>query len=266
IGQPIPDLRLHVLDAELEPVPIGVVGELYVGGPGLAVGYLNRPELTEQRFVPDPFVGGERLYRTGDLARRLRDGEVEYIGRADQQVKVRGFRIELGEIEAALSRHSQVRQAAVVVRDDGAGSRQIVAYLVADQRDPHSPAHLRSHLRAMLPEYMVPAAFVFLDTLPLTSNNKVDARALPEPAQEVTTSAVPDEPRTMIEFQLLALWRQVLGDDALGTHDNFFDRGGHSLLAVELVSRIEQVFGRKLPLATLFQAPAVAQMAELLQR
>jgi amino acid adenylation domain-containing protein len=266
IGQPIPDLRLHVLDAELEPVPIGVVGELYVGGPGLAVGYLNRPELTEQRFVPDPFVGGERLYRTGDLARRLRDGDVEYIGRADQQVKVRGFRIELGEIEAALSRHSQVRQAAVVVRDDGAGSRQIVAYLVADQRDACSPAQLREHLRAMLPEYMVPAAFVFLDTLPLTSNNKVDARALPEPAQEVTTSAVPDEPRTMIEFQLLALWRQVLGDDALGTHDNFFDRGGHSLLAVELVSRIEQVFGRKLPLATLFQAPAVAQMAELLQR
>jgi amino acid adenylation domain-containing protein len=267
IGCPIPDLRVHVLDTECEPVPVGVVGEIYVGGPGLAQGYLNRPELTAQRFVPDPFMPGQRLYRTGDLARRLHDGDIEYIGRADSQVKVRGFRIELGEIEAALGRHAGVRQSVVVARDDASGTKQLVAYVVADADAARSAAALREHLRAQLPDYMVPAAFVFLDTLPLTGNNKVDTKALPEPATHAQPlSAAHDEPRTTLEFQLLALWRQALGNEALGVHDNFFDHGGHSLVAVELVSRIEQVFGRKLPLATLFQAPAVAQMAELLQR
>ena len=267
IGCPIPDLRVHVLDAEREPVPIGVVGEMYVGGPGLALGYLNRPELTAQRFVPDPFMPGQRLYRSGDLARRLRNGDIEYNGRADFQVKVRGFRIELGEIETALGRHPGVRQSVVVARDDVSGVKQLVAYVVADAGDARSAAALRDHLRAQVPDYMVPAAFVFLDTLPLTGNNKVDTKALPDPSvQAQHLPAAHDEPRTTLEFQLLALWRQALGNDALGVHDNFFDHGGHSLVAVELVARIEQVFGRKLPLATLFQAPAVAQMAELLQR
>jgi amino acid adenylation domain-containing protein len=265
IGVPIPDLTVHVLDAAREPMPVGVVGEMYVGGPGLAQGYLNRPELTTERFVPDPFRAGERLYRTGDLARRLTNGDLEYIGRIDQQVKIRGFRIELGEIEAALGRHTRVRQAAVIAREDAAGTKKLVAYLVGEGGQPVDPAELRDHLRAVLPEYMVPAHFVFLPTLPLTANNKVDARALPSPDER--TAAVRDtesEPRTTLEFQLLALWRQALGDDNLGTHDNFFDHGGHSLVAVELLSRIEQVYGRKLPLATLFQAPSVAEIAEVL--
>ncbi|WP_341889825.1 amino acid adenylation domain-containing protein [Variovorax sp. YR752] len=267
IGEPIPDLRVHVLDAAREPMPVGVVGEMYVGGPGLALGYLNRPELTAERFVADPFRPGERLYRTGDLARRRRDGELEYIGRIDLQVKIRGFRIELGEIESALSRHEHVCQAAVVARDDDSGVRQLVAYVVTDRGASVPAAQLRERLRETLPDYMVPAAFVFLDTLPLTSNNKVDVRALPAPVPGVASAAASaTEPRNVLEFQLLALWRQVLGNDQLGVHDNFFDHGGHSLVAVELLSRIEQVYGRKLPLATLFQAPAVAQLAELLSR
>lgn len=265
IGVPIPDLTVHVLDAALEPMPIGVVGEMYVGGPGLARGYLNRPELTAERFIPDPFRTGERLYRTGDLARRLAEGDLEYIGRIDQQVKIRGFRIELGEIEAALGRHPMVRQAAVIARNDAGGGKELAAYLVTDGGRPVGQAELREHLRATLPDYMVPAHFVFLQTLPLTANNKVDVRALPAPDEQ--PAAVRDaeaEPRSTLEFQLLALWRQALGNDNLGTHDNFFDHGGHSLVAVELLSRIEQVYGRKLPLATLFQAPSVAELAAVL--
>jgi amino acid adenylation domain-containing protein len=265
IGVPIPDLTVRVLDAALEPTPVGVVGEMYVGGPGLARGYLNRPELTCERFIADPFQAGQRLYRTGDLARRRADGDLEYIGRIDQQVKIRGFRIELGEIESALARHPRVRQTAVLARSDPGGSTRLIAYVAPAEGEPLDASALREHLRASLPEYMLPAHFVFLATLPLTTNNKVDVKALPEPEDQPATSAGAHvEPRTTLEFQLLALWRQVLGVDSLGTRDNFFDHGGHSLIAVELLSRIEQVYGRKLPLATLFQAPSVAQMADVL--
>jgi len=268
IGEPIPDLRLLVLEPGGEPTPVGAIGEIHVGGPGLALGYLNRPELTAERFVPDPFVPGERLYRSGDLARRTADGELEYIGRRDLQVKIRGFRIELGEIEAALGRHAQVRQAVVVVRHGaapGAGAAgapaQLVAYVVAPEL---GEAALRESLRAALPEYMVPGAFVFLPTLPLTANGKVDTRALPEPAgQRCEAPVVAAGNET--EAQLLTLWRQVLRRDDLGVTDNFFDHGGHSLLAVELLAHVREATGRHLPFAAVFEAPTVQQMARLIE-
>jgi len=263
IGVPIPDLRLLVLEPGGEPVPVGVVGEIHVGGPGLALGYLGRPELTAERFVPDPFVPGERLYRSGDLARYTADGELEYIGRRDLQVKIRGFRIELGEIEAALGRQAEVRQAVVTVHDDGsgtAGARQIVAYVVAPGSSPQA---LREALRAALPEYMVPGTFVFLPTLPLTGNGKVDLRALPPPQTSAATAAAV-APQSATQARLLALWQQVLRREHLGITDNFFDHGGHSLLAVELLALVRRETGRQLPFAAVFEKPTVQQMATLL--
>jgi amino acid adenylation domain-containing protein len=262
IGEPIPDLCLQVLEPSGEPAPIGVVGEIHVGGPGLALGYLNRPELTAERFIDDPSRPGERLYRSGDLARRLADGELEYIGRRDQQVKIRGFRIELGEIEAALGRQPGVRQAVAVTHPPGRNPTQIVAYVVATDMDAN---RLRNALRAALPEYMVPSVFMFLETLPLTVNNKVDLRALPAPQAALEPAHAGQGPTTAREAELLALWRAVLAQPALGTTDNFFDRGGHSLLAVELLSRVQQSTGRKLPFVTLFESPTVRQMAALFE-
>jgi len=261
IGEPIPDLCVHVLEPGGEPAPIGVVGEIHVGGPGLAVGYLNRPELTAERFVPDPSRPGARLYRSGDLARRLADGELEYIGRRDQQVKIRGFRIELGEIEAALGRQPGVRQAVAVTYPPGRQPTQIVAYLVADVEEA---APLRSALRTALPEYMVPAAFVFLPTLPLTVNNKVDLRALPPPDTAAAPSHDAAPPENAREAELLSHWRAVLQQPGLGATDNFFDHGGHSLLAVELLARVQQATGRRLAFASVFEAPTVRQMAALI--
>jgi amino acid adenylation domain-containing protein len=262
IGVPIPDLRLYVLESGGEPAPVGVIGEIHVGGPGLALGYLNRPELTAERFVSDPFVPGERLYRSGDLARRTADGDIEYVGRGDQQVKMRGYRIELAEIEAALSRQPDVRQAVVIVHESPSSGLQLVAYVVAIGVDENA---LRNALRATLPEYMVPSVFVLLDTLPLTGNNKVDVRALPPPDTSRRTVADAPAPRTPLEVRLLSLWRQVLQRDDLGIADSFFDHGGHSLLAVELLSRVREITGRRLPFATLFSAPTVMQMAALVE-
>ncbi len=271
IGRPIANTHVYVLDDARAPVPIGVPGELWIGGAGVAIGYHGRPELTAERFVDDPFSAraGARMYRTGDLARWLPDGQLEHLGRLDHQVKVRGFRIELGEIESALARHVQVRQAVVTARDDGHGFKELVAYIVSRANPPAGVGQLRDFLRESLPDYMLPTRFVFLEALPMTANNKVDVKALPEPA----TAASPDdaaprpagEPQGALEVQLLALWRQSLDDDRLGVHDDFFEHGGHSLKAVQLLTRIEQVFGRKLPLATLFQAPTVARMAHLLK-
>ncbi|MBL8348627.1 MAG: amino acid adenylation domain-containing protein, partial [Rubrivivax sp.] len=265
IGVPIPDLRLHVLEPGGEPAPVGVVGEIHVGGPGLALGYLNRPELTAERFVPDPFVPGERLYRSGDLARYTADGELEYVGRRDLQVKIRGFRIELGEIEAALGRQPEVRQAVVTVHDAGpAGaptSRQLVAYVVAPGASSQA---LREALRASLPEYMVPGAFVFLPTLPLTGNGKVDLRALPPPDGDDSPAAAVT-PENAVQARLLALWRQVLRRENLGITDNFFDHGGHSLLAVELLALVRRETGRQLPFSVVFEMPTVRLMATLLE-
>ncbi len=257
IGVPIPDLSLAVLDRRLLPAPIGVPGELVVGGAGLARGYLGRPELTAERFVPDPVGGpGERLYRSGDLGRFLPDGDVEYLGRLDHQVKVRGFRIELGEIEAALATVAGVRQAAVLVREDRCGDRRLVAYVVGDTE----VAELRRSLRDRLPDYMVPAAFVTLAAFPLTVNGKVDRKALPAPKQpggEETYLA----PRTPTEEVLAGLWADLLGLERVGVADHFFDLGGHSLLATQVSSRLRQAFSVEMPLHDLFEAPVLADLA-----
>jgi amino acid adenylation domain-containing protein len=255
IGRAIPDLRLYVLDAGRRPVPIGVPGELYVGGAGVARGYLNRPELTAERFVDDPFAPG-RLYRTGDRVRWMADGTLEYLGRLDEQVKIRGFRIELGEIEAALRPAPGVTDCAVVAREDETGDRRLVAYAVgAVEADA-----LRAHMRQSLPEYMVPSAFVVLDRLPLTANGKVDRKALPAPEiASVVERYV--APRTPVEEEVAGIWAEVLHLERVGVEESFFDLGGHSLLATRVVSRVREVFGVDVSLRALFEGPTVAQMA-----
>ncbi|MBB1246999.1 amino acid adenylation domain-containing protein, partial [Streptomyces durbertensis] len=241
IGAALPDLRVHLLDSFGEPVPVGVVGELYVGGPGVTRGYVGRPELTAERFVPDHLGGepGARLYRSGDLARWRADGGLEYLGRGDGQVKVRGFRIELGEIEAALSRRGGVRQAVVIVRNDlGNDQADLVAYLVADDGASPSLEELRDGLAEDLPGYMVPRNFVFLDELPLTSQGKLDHRALPAPSGERPDLAAEFEPPLPgIEEQLAGIWSQVLGVDRIGRHDNFFDLGGDSIRSIQILGK-----------------------------
>jgi len=264
IGRPIPDLSLYILDPHLNPVPIGVAGELHVGGAGLARGYLNRPELTAEKFIRNPFSDHpeERLYKTGDLARYLPDGNIEYLGRIDHQVKIRGFRIELGEIEAILSQHSQVTEAVVIAREDTPGDKRLVAYLVpangkaAGQDEKNLIATLRDHLKASLPDYMVPAAFVVLDQLPVTPNGKLDRKALPA-APEYQSKESYVAPRNATEEKLAAIWADVLRLDRIGIHDNFFDLGGHSLLVVRLMGEIEKAFGERLSVTTLFQFPTI---------
>ncbi len=266
IGRPIANTQLYVLDARGEPVPRGVVGELYIGGAGVARGYLNRPELTAARFVPDPFdnAPGGRLYRSGDLVRYRADGNLEFLGRADTQVKLRGFRIELGEIETALAAHPQVAESCVVVRESDAGDRQLAAYLVPQDEAP-SAAELRGFLAARLPEYMVPAFFVSLAAFPLTPNGKVDGKALPSPST-AQVSAHFLAPRDPLEIKLASLWERVLGVARVGVRDNFFDLGGHSLLAVRLMSLIQQEFAQAVPLAAILQGPTVEQLARILRQ
>jgi len=259
IGVRIPDLQLYVCDAGLRPLPVGVPGELYVGGAGVARGYLNRPELTAQRFVQNPFGAGT-LYRTGDRVRWLADGTLDYMGRLDEQVKIRGFRIELGEIESALLDHDGVREAAVIVREDQPGDRRIVAYLVGEAE----AESLRAHLRTRLPEYMVPSAFVSIDTLPLTPNGKLDRKALPAPDFAAAEDAY-TAPRTPAEEVLAGIWADVLGVERTGIHDSFFELGGHSLLATRVVSRVREAFGIELSLRALFEGPTIAQMAEAVE-
>jgi amino acid adenylation domain-containing protein len=263
IGRPISNSQAYVLDKNLEPVPIGVAGELYLGGDGLARSYLRRPELTAERFIPHPFAqDGARLYRTGDLARNLPDGNIEFLGRIDQQVKLRGFRIELGEIESALSSHPELRESVVVLSEDEIDKR-LIGYVVAKENAAVTATELRGYLKERLPEYMVPAAFVFLEKLPLTANGKVDRRALRAP--ERTDGGVEHvTPRTVLEEVLVGLWEDVLGAQQIGVHDNFFELGGHSLLAMQLMSRVRQSFGVELPLRALFESPSVARIAELL--
>ncbi|HEX9936858.1 MAG TPA: amino acid adenylation domain-containing protein, partial [Longimicrobium sp.] len=256
IGVRIPDLHLYVLDPARRPVPIGVPGELYVGGGGVARGYLNRPELTAQRFVENPFGAG-KLYRTGDRVRWLADGTLDYMGRLDEQVKIRGFRIELGEIEAALLGHAGVRECAVLVRDD-AGDRRVVAYVVGDAE----AEALRAHLRRGLPEYMVPAAFVLIEALPLTPNGKLDRKALPAPEGEAYAAREYEAPADETEQALAEIWAEVLRVDRVGRRDNFFDLGGHSLLAVQVISRVRQVLEVKVALARLFVRPVLEDFAQ----
>lgn len=269
IGRPIANTKIYILDRHLHPVPVGVAGELCIGGHGLARGYRRRPELTDARFISDPFstAPSGKLYRTGDLARYRQDGQIVHLGRIDHQVKIRGFRVELGEIEAVLGRHSAVRQVVVVAREDRQSLNQLAAYLVCQEGTAPTPTELRSHLRAVLPDYMVPSYFEFLPALPLTPNNKVDVNALPPPvALGAASEKTDDGPRNGMEVQLAALWQQVLGVAKIGVHDNFFDLGGHSLKAAQLFFLLEQVYGRQLPLATLFQAPTIAALASVLSR
>nr|AXN93627.1 PuwA [Symplocastrum muelleri NIVA-CYA 644] len=261
IGRPIANTQIYILDRHLQPVPIGVHGELYIGGANVARGYLNRPDLTQEKFIPNPFGSGN-LYKTGDLARYLPDGNIEFLGRIDNQVKIRGFRIELGEIETVLGTHPQVKQVAVIVREDKPGDKRLVAYIVPQQESLAS-SELRSLIKQKLPDYMVPAAFVMLPTLPLTPSGKIDRRALPAPSSNESTATVP--PRDPVELQLAQIWSEVLGVDWVGVGDNFFDLGGHSLLAVRLMTQIQQHFGKHLPLATLFQNPTIESLANLLR-
>ena len=268
IGRPIANTTIYILDQAMQPVPVGVPGELWIGGHGLARGYRRREGLTAERFLPGSHSGlpADRIYRTGDLARYLPDGRIEHLGRLDFQVKIRGYRIELGEIEAALTQAEGVRQVVVTARDDEHGLKQLVAYVIPDGRTRPEASALRDFLRVKLPEYMVPGHFVFVDEMPLTANRKIDVRALPPPnADKAKSEERPVKPRGRLEVQLMALWRQVLGDATIGVHDNFFDHGGHSLKAVQLLSYVEQVTGRQLPLATLYEAPSVARMARLLK-
>ncbi|NET66088.1 MAG: amino acid adenylation domain-containing protein [Moorea sp. SIO1G6] len=265
IGRPIANTQIYILDKNLEPVPIGVPGELYLGGDGLARGYLNRPELTSEKFIPNPLCSSfsERLYKTGDLARYRRDGNIEFLGRIDNQVKIRGFRIELGEIESVLSTHPHIQQTAVIVTEDVPGHKRLVAYYVS-QSESLSTKQLREFLFQKLPDYMVPSAFVTLDTLPLTPNGKVDRKSLPAPDGEIAREHKYVAARTTIELQLTQIWSDVLNLTSVGVQDNFFELGGHSLNAVRLMSQIQQQFQINLPLATLFQSPTIEQLASLL--
>lgn len=268
IGRPIPNARIYILDAALHLLPIGVAGDLYIGGASLARGYLNLPGLTAEKFLPDPFSNepGARLYHTGDLACYLPDGNIRYLGRADHQVKLRGFRIELGEIEAALTRHPSVLQAIVTVHHSSRREGQLLAYVVAQPRCEPTPVDLRAFLKNQLPEHMVPALFLMLDGLPLTSNGKVDRHALPAPGEnrpELAKAYVGS--RTPTEELLVDIWSQVLGIERVGIHDDFFELGGHSLLATQVVSRIRETFQVEMPLRRLFETPTVAGLAEGLE-
>jgi amino acid adenylation domain-containing protein/non-ribosomal peptide synthase protein (TIGR01720 family) len=265
IGRPIANTQAYVLDRELQLVPAGVSGELYLSGDGVARGYLNRPALTADRFVPNPFgqEPGARMYRTGDLVRYRSGGELEYLGRGDQQVKVRGYRVELGEIEGKLSEHEQVREAVVVVREED-GDKRLVAYLVAQSAELQV-SELRRYLKERLPAYMVPSQFVTLAELPLTANGKVNRRALPAPEWTHTEVTEKAGARTPVEAGLLDIWAAVLKVSEIGIHDNFFDLGGHSLLATQLVSRVRQTFAVELALRSLFERPTVAGLGELVE-
>ncbi|BBL70958.1 hypothetical protein MoryE10_15640 [Methylogaea oryzae] len=260
IGRPIANSRAYVLDALLRPQALGVPGELYLGGAGLARGYLHRQDLTDERFVADPFDAGARLYRTGDLCRWRPDGQLEYLGRLDHQVKLRGFRIELGEIEAVLRAHPQVRDGAVIARSD-AGSPRLVAYVVAQTGSAPLPHELHEHLAASLPEYMLPAAWVFLDALPLTPNGKLDRRALPTPAMDTADSQADAAPRNACEDILCAIWAAALARPSVGIHDDFFALGGDSILAIQVVGKARQA-GWQFSVRQLFQHPTVAGLAQ----
>jgi len=262
IGRPIANTRVYVLDPHLQPVPVGVYGELYIGGDGLAREYLHQPELTAEKFVPDPFSSeaGARLYRSGDRVRYLADGNIEFLGRIDHQVKIRGYRIELGEIESALQQHPAVREVVVLAREDVPGDKRLVAYVVAQSAPADLVDELRAHLRASLPEYMVPSAFVTLDALPLTPVGKVDRKALPVPERSASQQAAYVAPRTPSEGILCGIWAEVLGLERIGIEDDFFELGGHSLLATQVVSRVRQALSVELPLRELFSFPTIAEL------
>ena len=262
IGRPLANTRTYILDAHGEPVPVGVIGELYIGGAGVARGYLNRPELTAEKFVKDPFCmeAGARMYRTGDLGRWLADGNIEFLGRNDFQVKIRGFRIELGEIEARLSEHDGVREAVVLAREDRPGDKRLVAYYTAREQNSVGAQELRAHVATKLPEYMVPAAYVRLESLPLTPNGKLNRKALPAPEGDAYGVRQYEAPQGAIEELVAGIWAELLKMERVGRHDNFFELGGHSLMAVTLVERLAQA-GLKADVRALFATPTLAKLA-----
>ena len=269
IGKPAANTTTYILNESLQVVPIGVHGEIYIGGSGLARGYLNRPDLTAERFINDPFSKekGARLYRTGDLARYLPNGEMEYLGRIDDQVKIRGFRIELGEIESVISQFADVREAVVTTREEQKGDKRLMAYVVSRTESKIESAELRNYLREKLPDYMVPSAFVQLEKLPLTPNGKVDKKKLPAPEKDTLSDREEFvEPRTETEIKLAKIWSEMLGVDNIGIHDNFFDLGGHSLLAIRMFSSVEETFRKSVPLATLFEAGTIEKLAGILSQ
>ncbi|GAX38795.1 amino acid adenylation domain-containing protein [Nodularia sp. NIES-3585] len=271
IGRAIANTQLYILDQNLQLVPVGVPGELHIGGAGLARGYLNRPDLTEEKFIPNPFDNSKissqqsKLYKTGDSARYLPNGQIEYLGRIDNQVKIRGFRIELGEIEAVLSQNENIQTSCVIAREDTPGDQRLVAYIVLQPEQTLTLSVLRQFLKAKLPDYMVPSAIVFLETLPLTPNGKVDRHALSVPLN----SSVSDtfvSPRNTVELQLVQIWSKILKVENVGVKDNFFDLGGHSLLAPYLMTQIKRQFGKDIPLAMLFQHPTIEDLALVVQK
>ncbi|MBW4592861.1 MAG: amino acid adenylation domain-containing protein [Brasilonema angustatum HA4187-MV1] len=264
IGRPISNTQIYILNCKLQPVSVGTAGELYIGGDGLARGYLNRPDLTKEKFIPNPF-GNSKLYKTGDLARYLPDGNIEFLGRVDNQVKIRGFRIELGEIEALLSQHSDVQQAVVIAREDIPGDKRLVAYIVLNHKLEANTTTLKCFLEEKLPNYMVPAVFMILDFFPLTPNGKVDRRHLPAPDRsrpdlEETFVA----PRNPIEEKLAIIWAELLGLEQIGVNDNFFDLGGHSLIATQILSRVREVFRVELSFHQIFANPTIESLAQLI--
>ncbi|MEW6735278.1 MAG: amino acid adenylation domain-containing protein, partial [Acidobacteriota bacterium] len=269
IGRPMPDLQAYILDKDCKLTSIGVVGEIYVGGDGLSRGYLYRPELTAERFIANTFghQPGARLYKTGDLARYLPNGEIEFLGRVDHQVKIRGFRIELGEIEAVLSKHPAVRECVVLAREDTANEKRLVGYVVPNNSDTITINNLRHFIAEKLPDYMIPAAFVLLDTFPQTPSGKIDRRALPAPdaARPQLVEAYTSS-RNKIEEILVSIWTEILGIVNIGIHDNFFDLGGRSLNATQVMSRVKKVFNIELPLQSLFESPTVAGLAENIEK
>ncbi|WP_157499110.1 non-ribosomal peptide synthetase, partial [Lysobacter sp. Root604] len=264
IGRPIGNTRIYVLDASGEPAPVGVTGELYIGGDGVARGYLNQPALTAERFVRDRFSADPqaRMYRTGDLGRWGEDGTLEFQGRNDFQVKIRGFRIELGEIEARLTACAGVREAVVLAREDVPGEKRLVAYWLAEAGAQISAAELRLQLSAQLPEYMLPSALLMLEAFPLTPNGKLDRRALPAPDGVSLSVRAYEAPDGEVEEALAGIWRELLQVERIGRHDHFFELGGHSLLLIRLVMKIQERFGVELPLPVLFETPILHQQAD----
>jgi acyl-coenzyme A synthetase/AMP-(fatty) acid ligase len=266
IGRPIANTTIYILDDKLCPVPIGVPGELHIGGDGLARGYLNRPELTAEKFIFAPFAEHSemRIYKTGDLARYRADGRIECLGRLDHQVKIRGFRIELGEIETHLSENPAVRKNVVISREDSPGNKYLAAYIVPEPGLEPSSQQLRTYLQGFLPDYMIPSAFVTVEKLPLTPNGKIDRRALPVPEISMQSNqAVFEAPRTPMEKTIAAIWSEVLGVEQIGIYDNFFNLGGHSLIATRVVAKLRACdLALDIPVRTLFEQPTIAELTE----
>jgi len=267
IGRPIANTQIHILDPQLRPVPIGELGELFIGGFGLARGYIGRPELTAEKFIADPFSNGPeaRLYRTGDQARWLANGDIEFVGRLDHQVKIRGYRVEAGEVETAIEQHPAIRETCVIAQDTPGHGKRLIAYLVAHSRGGPTIADLRAHLATTLPDYMIPSAFVSLEALPLNANGKIDRAALPVPATsrpELATAFA--TPANACEAMIASIWQEILHLDRVGVRDNFFDLGGDSIMIVQIHQRLETELLREIPITTLFEHPTISALAEFL--